>query len=193
MIAPLLFVIMTILGGALWPGYSHISETVSELFSPGSPNKLLLDTLHTIFAILLISFGIEILHIRGSKLSVRIGKLGAALFIAMGSVSVATATIFRQDPWGSPSTFRGEIHIILSGIVGLLSILSMLSLGIWFIRAAIFPSFGIYSFITISLVFLSIGFFMANVGGSIMGLAERITILIGFQWTFSLAFWMVLQ
>jgi hypothetical protein len=194
MIAPLLFVFMTILGGALRPGYSHTSETVSELFSPGSPNKLLLDTLYTIFAVLLILFGIGILQfVNGSKQPMRAGRLGAGLFIAMGSVSVATATIFPQDPWGSPSTFQGEMHIKLSGVVGLLSVLSMLSLGIWFIRAAIFPGFGIYSFITIGLVILSTGFFMANVGSPIMGVTERITILIGFQWTFFLALWISLK
>jgi hypothetical protein len=39
MLAPCWFVFMTILGGAIRPGYSHLSDTVSELFAPGSPNK----------------------------------------------------------------------------------------------------------------------------------------------------------
>ncbi|MGD8814771.1 MAG: DUF998 domain-containing protein, partial [Anaerolineales bacterium] len=62
MISPVLFVLMTILGGALRPGYSHISETISELFSPGSPNKLMLDILHTTTAILTVGFGVGILR-----------------------------------------------------------------------------------------------------------------------------------
>lgn len=41
MLAPLWFIAMTIFGGALRPGYSYVSNTISELFSPGSPNKLL--------------------------------------------------------------------------------------------------------------------------------------------------------
>jgi hypothetical membrane protein len=48
-IAPLFFVFIVILGGTMRPGYSHLSDTISELFSPGSPNKTLLDTLHTIY------------------------------------------------------------------------------------------------------------------------------------------------
>jgi GNAT superfamily N-acetyltransferase len=36
---------------------------------------------------------------------------------------------------------------------------------------------------------LSAGFFVANMESPIMGLAERISILIGFQWTFVLAMW----
>ena len=77
-IAPVLFVFMTILGGAIRPGYSHISDKVSELFSPGSPNKILLDTLHTIFALLLTLFGIGVLQfVRGSDKSKPIGIVGA--------------------------------------------------------------------------------------------------------------------
>ena len=73
-IAPVLFVFMTILGSAKRPGYSHISDTVSELFSPGSPNKILLDTLHTIYALLLTLFGIGVLQlVRGKKQSKPIG------------------------------------------------------------------------------------------------------------------------
>ena len=130
-IAPVLFVFMTILGGAIRPGYSHISDTVSELFSPGAPNILLLDALHTIYALLLALFGIGVLQlVRGSKQSTLIGIIGASMFIAMGLVSVATATIFPQDAWGSPPTFPGEMHKILSGVIALLSILSMMLIGI---------------------------------------------------------------
>jgi hypothetical protein len=49
MVAPWWFVFMTILGSAIRPGYSHLSDTVSELFAPGSPNKAFLDVLHKIF------------------------------------------------------------------------------------------------------------------------------------------------
>jgi hypothetical protein len=191
LIAPLLFVFMTILGAAIRPGYSHLADTVSELFSPGSPNKPLLDTLHTIYAALFTLFGIGILqYVRGSGKSTWIGIMGAALYIAAGVVSVATATIYPQDPWDSPPTFPGQMHITLTGVVGLLSMLSMLLLGLWFIRTGIFPAFGIYSFITVGIVGLSVRFFFANMGTPLMGLTERITILPGFLWTFILAVWM---
>jgi hypothetical membrane protein len=191
MVAPVLFVLMTILGGAISPGYSHLADTVSELFSPGAPNKLLLDTLHTIFAFLFVLFGIGVLQfVRGSAHSTRVGVIGAALFITAGLVSVATATIYPQDAWGSVPTFSGQMHIILSGVVAIFSMLSMLFLGIWFNRAAIYPGFGTYSFITIAVTLLSAGCFMAALNSPIMGLTERITILAGFLWVFVLARWM---
>lgn len=191
MVAPWWFVFLTILGGAIRPGYSHIRNTVSELFSPGSPNKLVLDILHAIFAILLTLFGIGILRFfQGTKLYRRIGEVGAFIFILMGCVSVTTATVFPQDPWGARATFAGEMHVLLSGVIGLLSIFSMLLIGIWFVATKVSPRFGFYSFITIGLVIISAGLYAISVGGPVMGLAERITALIGFQWTFTLAYWM---
>ena len=191
MIAPVLFLFTAILGGAIRPGYSHMSDTVSELFSPGSPNKPLLDTLHTIYALLLALFGIGVLQfVRGSAQSTRAGVIGASMFIAMALLSVTTATIFPQDAWGSPPTFPGEMHILLSGLLSLLSLLSMVLVGIWIDRTGVFPGFKTYSFITVGVVVLSAGFFATNLGSPIMGLTERITILVGFLWTFVLALWM---
>jgi hypothetical protein len=173
------------------PGYNHVSDTVSELFSPGSPNKLLLDTLHTSFALLLVLFGIGIMQfVRESGHSTLMGIIGASMYIAMGLLSMTTATVFPQDAWGSSPSFSGEMHKIVSGVLSLLTILSWVLMGIWVDRTEILPWFRTYSFLTVGVLLLSTGFFVANMGSPIMGLAERITILVGFQWTFVLALWM---
>ena len=187
-ISPVLFAFMTVLGGVLRSGYSHISDTISELFSPGSPNKLLLDILHTTTAVLTILFGIGVLLlVRESEHTAPIGLIGAGMIITMGVVNVATATIYPQDAWGSPPTFKGEMHKILAGVLAILSILSTLLLGIWLNRTDLFPGFGTYSFITVGVLVLSGGFAVTKLGSPIMGLTERITILAGMQWTFILA------
>jgi hypothetical protein len=186
-IAPVLFAFVAVLGGALRPGYSHLSETVSELLSPGAPNKPLLDALYTLYAVLMTMFGIGMLWlVRQREQSTMVGTIGASLFVAMGLVSATTATIFPQDAWGSPPTFAGEMHKTLSAVVGLLSILSMLLIGIWSNRAGFWSRFGIYSFATIGASVLAAGFFVTEVGRPMMGLAERVSILVGFQWTFTL-------
>jgi hypothetical protein len=187
-ISPALFVFMTLLGGALRSGFSHISDTVSELFSPEAPNKLLLDILHTTTAVLTILFGIGVLQlVQGSEHTEPIGMIGAGMIITMGVVNVATATFFPQDAWGSPPTFQGEMHKILAGVLAILSILSTLLIGIWLNRTDLFPGFGTYSFITVGIIVLSGGFALTKLGSPIMGLTERITILAGLQWTFILA------
>ena len=188
MVAPLLFIVTAILGAALRPCYNHLADTISELFSPGSPNKALLDTL---FALLLTVFGVGILrYVRGSGHSTRTGVIGAWLYITMGLVSLTTATIFPQDAWGTPPTFPGRMHMIMTGVVGLLSMISISLLGTWFRRAKIFPGFGIYSYITVCLAVLAAGLFAASMGSPLMGLTERMAALVGFLWTFTLALWM---
>jgi len=188
MVSPVLFVFTTILGGALRPGYSHISDTVSELFSPGSPNKRLLDSLHTTSAILTTLFGLGVFRfVRGSPHSEAMGLIGAGMIIASGLVNVATATIFPQDAWGSPQTFAGQMHKILAGVLAFLSILSTLLIGIWLNRAGIFPGFGTYSLITVAILVVSGGFAVTKLGTPIMGLTERVTIFAGLPWTFLLA------
>ena len=188
LIAPILFVFIAILGGAIRPGYNHMSNTVSELFSPGAPNRLLLSTLYTLFAVLLVLFGIGVLKfVQGHAKSMRLGIAGASAYISMGVVSIATATIFPQDAWGSEPTFFGEMHIILHGVISILSILSILLIGIWSYRSGVFPNFRAYSFGTIVAVMLTAGMFAASYGSPIMGLFERLAALVGFQWTFALA------
>ena len=188
LISPLLFVFMTILGGALRPGYSHIADTVSELFSPGSPNKPLLDTLHTTTALLGVFFGVGVfMLVRENQSSDLIGLIGAGMIITMGLVNLATATVFPQDAWGSTPTFPGEMHKILAGVLALLSILSTLLMGIWLTRSGLFPGFGTYSFITVGIIVITGGFAVTKLGTPIMGITERITILVGLVWTFLLA------
>jgi hypothetical protein len=189
MISPVLFTFLTILGGALRPGYSHISNTISELFSPGSPNKLQLDILHSTTAILTTLFGVGVLNfVRLSEDSSPAGIIGAGMIITIGLVNILTATLFPQDAWNSTPTFQGEMHKILAGVLALLSIISTFLLGIWFQRSELFPYFGIYSFITVFLILISGGFAVMKLGSPIMGLTERITIIVGLQWTFVLAF-----
>jgi hypothetical protein len=186
--APILFVFTMILGGALRPGYSHVTETISELFSPGSPNRLLLTTLHTLYAVSfsLFGFGLLLFVQKKGKLK-RIGIPAALTFISVGILSVLTATVFPQDAWGTTPTFFGEMHMIIHGVISLLSILYILLFGVWFHRTGIARFFRAYSMATVVAVLLTAGWFAVSIGGPLMGISERAAMLVGFQWTVLLA------
>lgn len=113
--------------------------------------------------------------------------VGFALNIAMGFLTVITATLIPQGTWGSPDSYPGEMHKIVRAIISLLTTLSVLLIGIRFNHAKIFPGIGIYSFQANGAAVLSASFFAVNYEGPIMGLVERVSILIGFLWTFILA------
>jgi hypothetical protein len=186
--APFIFILTVILGGALRPGYSHMTDMMSELFSPGSPNRLLLSGLYTLFGIALSAFGYGLLRfVQDDGRFTRIGGSGAVAFIAVGVLSILSATLFPQDPWGSIPTLRGQLHIALHGIISILSLIYMVLFGFWFRRTGIAQTFFVYSMVTVVGAAIGAGWFMASYGGPLMGLSERVAALVGFQWTSLLA------
>jgi hypothetical protein len=185
---PIIYIVMTILGGALRPGYSHIADTVSELLSPGAPNKPLLMVFQIAHAVTgsLFGFGLLLL-VRSSDHNTLLGRIGAWMIIAVGIATIGTA-IFPQDAAGTELTTAGMLHAILVfGVLVPFTIVSTLLIGIWLRQAGIFPWFRTYSIITIIASIALAGFAGATLDTPIMGLTERLGVLAGFQWTFVLA------
>jgi hypothetical protein len=184
---PLIYIFLYLLGGALRPGYSHISRSVSELLSPGAPNKALLSAIQSVYALLHIAFGWGVLSfVRGSAGGDLLGQVGAWLIITLGVATIGTV-IFPQDAEGTAITTAGQIHKILvfGGLIPF-SILSTLLIGLWLRRAGIFPGFDVYSFITVGAIVV-----MGGVGGAMVetqyaGLVERIAAIVTQQWLFML-------
>jgi hypothetical membrane protein len=81
-LAPVLYVFTVILGGAISPEYSHVSQAVSDLIATDAPNKPLLDALFAIYNLLAIAFAFSLLqYVRSDNQSRRrlIGTIGALL------------------------------------------------------------------------------------------------------------------
>ena len=194
MLIPMVYVFMYLLGGALRPGYSHISNSVSELLAPGAPNKPLLMTIQTIYALLHIVFGFGVLRfVQGSAHDQLLGRIGAWLIIVLGVVTVGTV-VFPQDAEGTPETLAGQVHkILVFGGLITFSILSTLPIGLWLRRAGLVPGFDVYSFITVGAIVV-----MGAVGGATVetryaGLVERIAAIVTQQWLFMLGLILLLR
>jgi hypothetical protein len=188
MLVPFTYIFMYILGGALRPGYSHLADSVSELLSPGSPNKPLLDSITIIFAIFYTLFGIGVLQfVLSSEYNTLLGRIGAGLIIAVGVASIGSA-IFPQDATGTPATLPGKLHLIfVFGFQIPGAILSTLLIGIWLKQTGIYPGFAIYSFISTGAIVLSGILAGPTMGTPIMGLVERLSALAVHQWIFFFA------
>jgi len=194
MIIPLTYIFMYLLGGALRPGYSHVKNSVSELLSPGAPNRPLLMTIQSIYALLHIVFGFGVLRfIQGSAGDQLLGRIGAWLIVALGVATVGTV-IFPQDAEGAQATSAGQVHKILvfAGLIPL-SILSTLLIGLWFRRAGLFPGFPAYSFITVAASIVMGGVGGATVETRFAGLVERIAAIVTQQWLFVLGLLLLLN
>ena len=191
MLAPLVYVGAVIVGGVKRPGYSHRSQFVSELIERGAANKSLLNPLFALYNLLTITFGIG-LFTRVRAMSRNEGKvsgsLGALVLVAEGLFGFLTV-FFPQDPRHAPITSTGIVHIVLAALSSLTTMLSMVLTGFWFRTIRSLRGYGIYSFISAIVVFIS-GGAAAYTGATIsriLGLMERITIGGFLQWLFVIA------
>ena len=71
------YIALYVLGGALRPGYSHVSNSVSKLLSPGAPNKPGLVVIQMIYAVLHVLFGLGLLEVVRHNCGAVIGVIGA--------------------------------------------------------------------------------------------------------------------
>ena len=108
LLIPVTYILLYVLGGALRPDCSHVSDSVSELLSPGAPNKPLLGVIQTAYAILHVLFGLGVLgFVRDSGSITPAGLVGAWMIVALGVATLGT-TVFPQDAEGTPETRAGK-------------------------------------------------------------------------------------
>jgi hypothetical membrane protein len=175
-LTPLLYVFNVVLGGALWPGYSHVRQAVSELTMAGAPNLALMDALFTIYGFLLLTFSI------GFSLSW--GKAGNRPLTISGAALAACAAaglamkFFRQDPIGEPLTFTGTMHLILAGITSLGTIFAIFFAAAGFRKLPYAGSLRVFSLVMGTIVLLSGGLTAAGTTQlpAVFGILERTTI-----------------
>ena len=182
-ISPVVYVVGTVLGAALRPGYSHITDTVSELMSPGSPNKPLMHTLFTASAVFSTLFGVGVWQfVRASGRSTTAGVVGAVLLFAVGLVNILTAAVFPQDPMGAPATFQGKMHIILVAALSVMAMLATLLLGLWARQVDVLVGYGTYTLASLTVMLLTGGLAVATTEKPVMGLTERLAVVAVMQW-----------
>jgi hypothetical protein len=188
--SPLIFLLNDIIGSIITPDYNPIIHAISELTQAGSQNTYLLGSiLLFISALMGIIFGIGIIshyHYKHSKLLFT----GGLLLIIIGIFSSLTGTIFPMDPINGETTFAGTMHGNLVGLSVILTILTMLMIGVGLDKKKQWKSFKLYSIITILIMaifgILSLVVIMHMI--QLMGLFERIPVYAYSLWVFILAF-----
>ena len=188
-ISPLVYIITVIIGALLRPDYSHLTHAISELTAAGAPNKFFLDSLFSIYNLLLIGFAFGLLGlIRNHANQHWTGKVGVYLILLIGLFGLMTNLFFPMDQRNVAPTIIGIIHLVLAGLLSLGTILSALFLGLWMRKTASYKMLGDYTLITCVLILLSGGFAAAAAANvsTIMGAAQRITIGLFLVWIFVL-------
>ena len=184
-LAPVLYIAAVVLGGALHPGYDHVSRFVSELLEAGAPNKGLLNPLFSLYNLMCLWFGLALFAVsRGAASPLRSAGMAGALVLVLEGVLGLVTLVFPQDPVGAPVTVTGTLHIVLAGLSSLATMAGMLLVGLWLRALPAARRLGTWSIASLLFVFLSGGAAAAAAafGSHVPGLLERLTIGGFLQW-----------
>ena len=189
-LAPIVYVFTVILGGIIRPGYSHIAQAVSDLIAAEAPNKALLDPLFAFYNILVAAFALGLFQLVRSENSNRgkvVGTVGAIVLAAQCTFGLIT--LLFPEPAGGMSvaiTSTGTMHIVFASLSALTSMLAILLMGFWFMNSQNLRAYELYSFISVTFVFLTGGLAAYSVASQspFGGIFERLTIGGFLQWIF---------
>jgi hypothetical membrane protein len=118
-VAPVVFVLLVIVAGTFYPGYSHITQAISELGGVGAPNPLIQNTNFFVVGVLIVAFA---LGLRRNLTGAGRSALGATLVAAFGFVLVVHAVV-PCDVGCEFVSPAGATHNI-TGLAGFLSVIA---------------------------------------------------------------------
>ena len=117
--APAVFVLLVIIAGSYYPGYSHVTQAISELGGVAAQNPLILNVNFFISGVLIVAFALGLQrNLEGARRS----ALGAALVAAFGLVMVSHAFL-PCDVGCEFVSPVGSAHNI-TGLAGFLSVIA---------------------------------------------------------------------
>ena len=107
-LAAITYIVTFIVGAAVYPGYSHLINAISELTSPGAPHKALFDGMFSIYIVLVLGFGVFlfIFPMPVKKTTIKI----AGILLALIGLAGLLMYEFPMDARGTVATLRGSIH-----------------------------------------------------------------------------------
>uniref|UniRef100_A0A2A4Z9T4 DUF998 domain-containing protein n=1 Tax=OCS116 cluster bacterium TaxID=2030921 RepID=A0A2A4Z9T4_9PROT len=178
MISTIIYLLHVVVGGALWGGYSHMEQSISDLTSVGAPNKTLLSVMTNVYGILALIFAL-VLYRLIKQHDFKLLRIGLLLLVVMEAVSFVGYMLFPLESSGIEQfSFQNVMHIIVTIIVVVATISFTFLLGIGFLRIQRMKKLGLYilvSGIIITISGVSTGFVIAN-ELPVIGLIERVNI-----------------
>lgn len=110
-LAPVVFLLSIVIGGARRIGYSHLADPVSELGMSGADGSFMVNTAWSATGVLIMVLGVALLRDRNGP-----GRFVAGAILLAGAASAAISLWFPMDPPGVPMSNAQLGHNILVGM-----------------------------------------------------------------------------
>ena len=186
-VSSLLYVLIDLIGGLNYEGYSFANQAISELGAIGAPSKPLVDPLFLVYDLLVLAFGVGVF--RASAGRSRALRVTGTLLVAYGLIGLAPLVFGSPDSFamhqrGTGSLITDKPHIVLTGVLVLMLLVSM-----GFGAFAFGARFQAYSFATLITVIM-FGALTAPYAPHVaagqptpgLGIVERIDVYAAFLW-----------
>ena len=178
--APILFSFFILLGGYINPGYSSFRETISTLIQRGAPNKMFLDVGIIISNLFLALFGYGIFRI-GRNEANKYKSISGIMLVAGGIAGILIILLPKDLDSVSAMSVTGYMHHVIVATLTILALISILFSGFGQFHDRKFKTYSIFSLI-LMLISAVITVISGMSKDSLVGLFERITLFLYFQW-----------
>ena len=186
-VSSLLYLATDMLGGLVYEGYNFTSQAISELMAVGAQSEAFVDPLFVAYGVLAILFGVGVFREAAGRN--RALQITGALLIAYSAAGLTGPTLFEMHPRGAGPPGGDTPHIVLTGV---LVVLTLLAIGVG--AFALGTRFRYYSFATLGIM-IALGVLSAPYGARLaagqptpgFGIVERILIYSSLLWVAVLA------
>ena len=174
-----LYVGTTVLGGAIVPGYSHVTDSVSSLTSPGAPFRGLLGVGYALYNAAVVVMAVGLLR---TSRAVWPARVASGVLIAGSIAGVLMIEPFPQDAMGAPLTPAGVVHIVLAGLSAFGIIAAAVLYGVAWRSDPLWRGIAVFSVVAAAAILVTGGIGAALITSPVFGLLERVTQLSFLTW-----------
>jgi hypothetical membrane protein len=177
-----------ILGEIFYEGYNPLAQAISDLTALNSPSRNIARIFSTLYGVCTLIFSIGFFVYFKNKINKTV-KISSFIFCTMNLVSFFGYTFFPLSESGYAGTFQDKMHIIVTVLVVLFTIVSLILYTIGFFRTKEYNGLGIISLCT--LLLLMTGTMLINLlPKEYFGVAERVNVYSIILFTGILSLWM---
>jgi len=177
-----------ILGEIFYEGYNPLAQAVSDLTASNSPSRNIARLFSTLYGICAVTFSIGFFAYFKNKINKAV-TVSSFVFCIMNTISFFGYAFFPLSESGYAGTFQDKMHMVVTVLVVLSTIVSLVLYTIGFFRTKEHKRLGVISIS--ALLILMAGAMLINImPKEYFGVAERINVYAVIIYTGILSLWM---
>lgn len=163
-----------IFGAQNYPGYDPLAQAVSDLTAADAPSREIAAALSAIYGIFTTAGCMMLCAFYQERIN-KVFRIGIYLFTTMQWVSAVGYTLFPLSESGYAGTFQDSMHMVVTALVVVLSIASMILIGIGSMHGRVHRILGTITFTALGAMALG-SVALAVVPPEYFGIAERVNV-----------------